>query len=64
MNSEVIASLFRQVLVVIGTLVATKGWVSAANWEILSGAILTIGTTGYMLWTRWNTVKIPDPLKR
>ena len=61
MNSEVIASLFRQVLVIIGTLVATKGWVSAGNWELLSGAILTAGTTGYMLWTRWNTVKVPDP---
>ena len=61
MNSEVLASLFRQVLVIVGTWVTAKGYVNASNWELLSGAAVTFGTTGYMLWTRWNTVKVPDP---
>lgn len=63
MNSEVLASLFRQVLVIIGTWATAKGFVDESNWALLSGAFVTLGTTGYMLWTRWNTVKVPDPKK-
>lgn len=63
MNAEVLASLFRQVLVIAGTWFTAKGVVNESNWELLSGAVVTVSTTGYMLWTRWNTVKVPDPKK-
>lgn len=59
MNLEVIVSLFRQILVIAGTYVAATGYVNADQWASISGALITLLTTGYMVWTRWNTAKVP-----
>lgn len=59
MNQEVIVSLFRQLLVIAGTYVAASGWLTADQWTAFSGAAVTVATTLYMVWTRWNTVKVP-----
>ena len=59
MNFEVFVSLFRQLLVIAGTYAAATGYVTADEWTTASGAAVTILTTAYMVWTRWNTAKVP-----
>lgn len=58
MTWEVFVSLFRQLLVVAGTYVASSGFLTADQWQMFSGAAITIVTTCYMVWARWNTVKV------
>lgn len=58
MTWEVFVSLFRQLLVVAGTYVASTGYLTADQWSMFSGAAITVLTTAYMVWARWNTEKV------
>lgn len=60
MNQEVLVSLFRQGLAMLGIALAAKGYVSESDWTMLSGAVLSIGTTAYMVYARWGTVKVKE----
>lgn len=59
MNQEVMVSLLRTILQIVGTAIAAHGYISDANWALISGAVLTVATTLYTVWTRWNTAKVP-----
>lgn len=59
MNQEVMVSLLRTILQIAGTAIAAHGYISDANWALISGAVLTVATTLYTVWTRWNTAKVP-----
>ena len=51
MNSDQITGILRAVLAAIGGLVAAKGWTDGGTWTIVSGAIVTLLTTGWSIYS-------------
>jgi hypothetical protein len=56
MDKEMFERLFRTALQVVGAVVATR-YVGEENWAALSGALLTIGTTGWTIYAARKAVK-------
>ncbi len=54
-NPEQLAALLRTILQVVGGVVATKGWLSDADWALYSGAFLTVATTVWGIVVRSDT---------
>ena len=50
MNSDLVARLARTGLQVIGSVLATKGYITEDMWTGVSGALLTLITTGFTVW--------------
>jgi len=59
MNSEVVARLLRTALQMLGVYLAATGKISEGEWTAVSGAVMALATTGYTIWTSWNTRKVP-----
>lgn len=59
MNEEVLGRLLRTILQAAGVWVAAKYGIEEGNITAVSGAIVTIVTTAYTVWTSWNTRKVP-----
>jgi hypothetical protein len=55
MDKDLFERLFRTALQVIGAVIATS-YVGEENWAAISGALLTLGTTG---WTIYAAKKLP-----
>ncbi len=49
MDKDMFERLFRTALQVIGAVVATR-YVGEENWTAISGALLTLGTTGWTIY--------------
>ena len=56
MDQDMFERLFRTALQVVGAVVATR-YVGEENWAALSGAILTLGTTGWTIYAARKVVK-------
>jgi hypothetical protein len=56
MDKDMFERLFRTALQVVGAIVATR-YVGEENWAALSGAILTLGTTGWTIYASRKAVK-------
>jgi hypothetical protein len=56
MDKDMFERLFRTALQVVGAVVATR-YVGEENWAAISGAILTIGTTGWTIYAAKKAVK-------
>lgn len=56
MDKDMFERLFRTALQVIGAVVATR-YVGEENWAALSGALLTIGTTGWTIYAARKVAK-------
>ncbi|MFJ5486572.1 hypothetical protein ACIKTA_02485 [Hansschlegelia beijingensis] len=54
-DPEQLSALLRTILQVVGVVVATKGWLSADDWALYSGAVLTIVPAFWGLWARTDT---------
>ena len=57
MNAELIERLVRTAFQVGGTFLAGAGWYSDANWALVTGAAVTLITTGWTVWAGWNAPK-------
>ncbi len=55
-DKDMFERLFRTALQVIGAVVATR-YVGEENWAAISGALLTIGTTGWTIYASRKAVK-------
>jgi hypothetical protein len=49
MEKDLFERLFRTALQVVGAVVATR-YVGEENWTAISGALLTLGTTGWTIY--------------
>lgn len=56
MDKDMFERLFRTALQVIGAVVATR-YVGEENWAAISGALLTIGTTGWTIYAARKVAK-------
>ena len=56
MDLDMFERLFRTALQVVGAVVATR-YVGEENWAAISGAILTIGTTGWTIYAAKQVAK-------
>ena len=52
MNQEQLLSIFRQVLLVAGGGLVTKGYVDQGTLATVVGAVLALGTSAWGIWTR------------
>ena len=52
MNSEQLASLLRTVLQFAGGIAVGRGWIDSETSTAIVGAVVTIGVTGWSLYTR------------
>lgn len=59
MNTEVIGSLLRYALIALGGWLGIGGLLDAETVNALGGALITLGTTAYMMWKRWSTKVVP-----
>ncbi|MFD1330794.1 hypothetical protein ACFQ4O_02150 [Methylopila musalis] len=51
-NADQFAALLRTALQLAGAYVAANGYASGAEWELISGALLTLATTAWGIWAR------------
>ncbi len=58
MNADVLARILRTLLQVGGTYLAATGKITEGDWTAISGAIVTIVTTGYTVYASWGAKKI------
>jgi hypothetical protein len=56
MDKDMFERLFRTTLQVVGAVVATR-YVGEENWAAISGALLTLGTTGWTIYAAKKAVK-------
>ena len=56
MDKDMFERLFRTALQVVGAVVATR-YVGEENWTAISGALLTIGTTGWTIYAARKVAK-------
>jgi hypothetical protein len=56
MDKDMFERLFRTALQVIGAAVAAR-YVGEENWAAISGALLTLGTTGWTVYAAKKAVK-------
>lgn len=57
MDKDMFERLFRTTLQVVGAVVATR-YVGEENWAAISGALLTLGTTGWTIYAA-KKAKLP-----
>lgn len=51
MTPDQITGIIRAVLAAAGGFVLSKGWVSSETWTWIGGGVITLGMTGWSLWT-------------
>ena len=57
MNAELLERLVRTALQIGGSLVAGASWYTEARWGIITGAAVTLITTGWTIYAGWNAPK-------
>lgn len=57
MNSELLERLLRTALQIGGTFVAGASWYTDSRWGLITGAVVTLVTTGWTIWAGWNAPK-------
>jgi hypothetical protein len=55
MNFEQVVSIVRQAMLFLGGYLVTKGWTDNGTLQTIVGAIITLGSSGWAIYTRRNT---------
>lgn len=55
MNFEQVVSIVRQAMLFLGGYLVTKGWTDSATLQTVVGALITLISSGWAIYTRRNT---------
>lgn len=55
MNFEQVVSILRQAMLFLGGYLVTKGWTDNGTLQTIVGAVITLGSSGWAIYTRRNT---------
>lgn len=58
MQIEVVLSFIRQIAIFVGGMVVATGYVTAGQWELLTGAVITIVPVVWGLVSKWKDQQI------
>lgn len=59
MNFDMVIQQVRYLLLLLGPILATKGYMTEGNWELIVGAIISVATIAWGTYVRWNTATVP-----
>ena len=60
MNFDMVMQLIRYVLLMLSPLIVARGWATEETWQVVVGAVVTIGTFGWGVWVKWGSTSVPD----
>ncbi len=63
MNSEQVAALARTAVQIGGGIAIGRGWLTADDVTVISGAVVALATTAYGLWARRNAALVASAAK-
>ena len=51
MNADQVGGIVRAILTALGTIVVAKGWTDGATFTMISGAVVTLATTAWSVYS-------------